>query len=156
MLKTGFPLMKNALKLLAESVLIPLGLTAVASAIDVTIQKSIFGLGRIKLIMSNEEMNGIMKIVKSLEESGLLRKGVSESIKNESKKQKRVFSCMLLATLGARLLENLLTGKSTIRKVKGRLEQAKIFNAASSFKNFEMQKYYQNEHKFNGVYSRND
>ena len=88
MLKTGFPLTKNALKPLVESVLIPLGLTAVASAIDLTIQESIFGLGRIKLIMSNEEMNDIMKIVKSLEESGLLRKGVSESIKNESKKTK--------------------------------------------------------------------
>ena len=70
--------MKNVLKPLAKSVLIPLGLAA-TSAIDVTIHKKNFGLGMTALIISNEEMNDIMKIVKSLEESGLLIKGVSET-----------------------------------------------------------------------------
>ena len=60
-------------------------------------------------------MNDIMKIVKSLEESGLLIKDLSESIKNEANKQKGGFLGMLLGTLGASLLGNLLTGKSAVR-----------------------------------------
>ena len=67
------------------------------------------------LIISNEEMNDIMKITKSLEESWLLIKGVSETIKNEAKEQKGGFLGILLGTLGASLLENLLTGRGTIR-----------------------------------------
>ena len=63
----------------------------------------------------NEEMNDIKKIVKSLEESVLLIKGVSQTIKNEVKEQKRGYTGMFLGTLGASLLGNLLTGKSTIR-----------------------------------------
>ena len=59
------------------------------------------------LIISNEEMNDIMKIVKSLEKSALLIKGVSETIKNETKQEKGVFLGMLLDTLGASLLNNL-------------------------------------------------
>ena len=73
--------MKNVLKLLAKSVFIPLGLTVAALATDVAIHKKMFESG-ITTIISNEEMNDIMKIVKSLEESGLLIKGVSETIKN--------------------------------------------------------------------------
>ena len=60
-------------------------------------------------------MNDILKIVKSLEESGLLIKGVSETIKNEAKEEKGGFLKMLLGILGASLLENLWTGKGTIR-----------------------------------------
>ena len=60
-------------------------------------------------------MNDILKIVKSLEESGLLIKGVSETIKNEAKEEKGGFLEMLLGILGASLLENLWTGKGTIR-----------------------------------------
>ena len=71
------------------------------------------------LIISNEEMNHIMKIVKSLEESGLLKKGVSVLIKNEAKEQKGGFLGMLLGTLGASLLGNLLTGKGTVRAGEG-------------------------------------
>ena len=82
LLKTGLPLMKNVLKPLAKSILIPLGSTAAASATDAAIHKRMFGSGFIALIISNEEMNDIMKIGKSLEESGLLIKGVSEKIKN--------------------------------------------------------------------------
>ena len=66
------------------------------------------------LMISNKEMNDMMKIVRSLEESGLLIKGVSETIKNETKEQKRGFLGILLASLGASLLGNLLTGKDKI------------------------------------------
>ena len=85
LLKTGLPLMNNVLKILVKSVLKPLALTVVASAIDAAIQKKMFGSGIAILIISNERMNNIMKIVKSLEESGLLRKWVSETIKNKGK-----------------------------------------------------------------------
>ena len=93
------------LKPLAKSVLIPLGLTAAASATDdAAIHKEILGSGRrssdlascppdldsraTKLIISSEKINDIIKIVKSLEESGLLIKGVSETITNEEKNKK--------------------------------------------------------------------
>ena len=93
--------MKKVLKPLAKSVLTPLGLIAAASATDAPIhKKKMFGYGmrssdlakRTKLIISSEEMNDIMKIVKSLEESGLLIKRLSETIKNESEEQKEDFS----------------------------------------------------------------
>ena len=71
------------------------------------------------LIISNEEMNDFMKIVMSLEESGLLVKGVSKTVENEAKEQKRGFVGMLLGTLGTSSLRNLLTGKSTIRAGEG-------------------------------------
>ena len=118
-------LTKNLLKPLAKSVLIPLGLTAAASATDAAIHKKMFGSGTTTLIILNEEMNDIMEIVKSLEESGLLIKGVRETIKNKAKGQKGGFLGMLLGTLGARLLGNLLTGKGTIRAGDGtiRVEQ---------------------------------
>ena len=70
-----------------------------------------FGSGNIPLIISNEAMNDVMKIVKSLEESGLLIKGVGKTNKNEAKEQKGGFLGMLIGTLGANLLGNLLTGK---------------------------------------------
>ena len=73
------------------------------------------------LIISNEEMNDIMKIVKSLEESSLSIKGVTETIKNEAKEQRGRFLGMLLGTLGASLLRNLLTGKGTIRASEGKI-----------------------------------
>ena len=107
--------MKNVLKPLAKSVLIPLGLTAAASVTDAAVHKKMFGYGTTILIISNEEINDNMKIVKSFEESGLLIKGISEVIKNEAKEQKGRFLGMLLGTLGASLLRNLLTGKDTIR-----------------------------------------
>ena len=114
LLKTGLPLMKSVLKPLAKRVLIPLGLTAAATAADAAIHKKMFGSGTTTLIISNEEMNDIMKIVKFLEESGLSIKGVSETIQNEAKGQKDGFLGMLLGTLGASLLGNLLTGKGVM------------------------------------------
>ena len=79
------------------------------------------------LIISNEEMNDIMKIVKSLEESGLLINRVRETIKNEAKEQKGGFLRMLLGTLGASLLGNLLTDKSTIKAGKGTVRAGQVF-----------------------------
>ena len=73
-----------------------------------------FGSGMATLIISNEEMNGIMKIIKSLEESGLLIKGVSVTIKNKANEQKLGFLEILLGTSGASLLGNLVTCKGAI------------------------------------------
>ena len=91
LLKTGLPLIGSVIKPLAKSILIPLGLTAAAST-DTGIYKKIFRSGFTTLKISNEEINDIMKIVNSLEESGLLIKGVSETIKNETKNKKKDFS----------------------------------------------------------------
>ena len=92
---------------LAKNVLVPLGITAAASAIDKEIQKKIHGSGTTTLIISNEEKNDIMKIVQALEDSNILLKGVTKTIKNETKEQKGRFLSMLLGTLGANLLGNL-------------------------------------------------
>ena len=104
LLRTRLPLIKNVIKPLAKSILIPLGLTAAASAADAGIHKKILGSGNTTLIISNNEIEDIIKIVKSLEDSGLLLKGVSETIQNEAKEQRRGFLSMLLVTLGASLL----------------------------------------------------
>ena len=93
-LKIELPLIRNVLKPLAKSVLIPFGLTPAAAATDAAIHKKMFGSGMTTLIISTEEMNDIMKIVKLLEESGLLIKVVSQTIKNEPKEQKGRFLSM--------------------------------------------------------------
>ena len=120
LLKTGLPLIKNVIKALAESVLIPLGLTAAASAADTGIHKKLLGSRNTTLIVSSDEIEGIIKIVKSLENSGLLLEGVIETVQNEVKEQKGRFLSMLLGTLGAKLLGNLLTGRGIYRAVKGK------------------------------------
>ena len=115
--------MKNAPKPLAKSVLIPLRLTAAASATDSAIPKKIFGsvtrpldlAKQTKLINCNEKINEIMKILKSLEKFSLWIKRVSKTIKNKAKGQKCDFLSMLLGTFSASLLGNLLTGKGTFR-----------------------------------------
>ena len=119
LLKTGLPLIKNVVTPLAKSVLIPLGLTAAASAEDAKIHKKILGSGgHTTLIISNKDMEDLIKIVTSLEDSGLLLKGVTESVQNEVKEQKGGFLSMLLGTLGASLLGNLLTGKGAFHARK--------------------------------------
>ena len=121
LLKTGLPLMKSVIKPLTISVLIPLELTAAASAADAGIHKKILGSGynNTTLIISNDEMDDILKIVKSLEDSGVLLKGVSETIQHEAKEQRGGFLSMLLGTLGASLLGDVLSkglsGKGVIR-----------------------------------------
>ena len=119
--------MKSVITPLAKNVLIPLGLTAAASAADAEIHKKILGSGNnTALIISNKDMDDLIKIVKSLEDSGLLLKGITELVQNEIKEQKGGFLRMLLGTLGASLLGNLLTGKGVFharkrvnKKVKG-------------------------------------
>ena len=96
---------------LAKNVLAALGITAAASALHAGIQKKIHGFGTTTLIISNEEMNDIMKIVQALEDYNILLKGVTETIKNETKEKEGEFLSMLLGTLGASLLGNLLAGK---------------------------------------------
>ena len=64
--------------------------------------------------MNKKSVNDIMKIIKALENSGILLKGVSKTIKNETKEQRGGFLSMLLGTLGASLLGNLLTGEKGI------------------------------------------
>ena len=81
-------------------------------------------------------MQNIIKMIKSLEESGLLIKDVSKTIKNEAKKQEGGFLRMLLGTLGSSLLGNLLTSKAKLEQVKAQLELVRIFNATSSFNKF--------------------
>ena len=120
LLKTGLPLIKNVITPLAKSVLILLGLTAAASAADAGIYKKILGSGNnTTLIISNKDMDDLIKIVKSLEDSGLLLKGVTESVQNEVKEQNGGFLSMLLGTLDASLLVNHLTGKGINKKCRG-------------------------------------
>ena len=118
LIKTGLPLIKNVIKPLAKIVLIPLGLTAAASAADAGIHKKILGSGT-TLIISNEEMNDVMKIVQALEDSNILLKGITKMIKNKIKEQKGGFLSMLLGTLGASLLGNLLAGEGIVRAGSG-------------------------------------
>ena len=94
---------------LAKNALAPLGLTAAMSAIDGSIQKKIHGSG-FKLIIEQEDMNDIIKIIEALENSGILLKGITKTIGNKTKEQRGEFLSMLLGTLGASLLGNLLTG----------------------------------------------
>ena len=107
-------------------------------------------------------MNDIMKIVQALENSGVLLKGVTETIKSETKEQKGGFLSMLLGTLGASLLANLSTGKGTVRAGEGsirageRIKKKKALMPPHPLTNFEIKKYYENEPRFNGVYSRDN
>ena len=119
LLKTGLPSIKNVITPLAKSVLILLGLTAAASAADAGIHKETLGSGNTTLIISNKDIEDLIKIVKSLEDSGLLLKGVTESVQNAVKEQKGGFLSMLLGTLGASLFENLLAGKGINRAGEG-------------------------------------
>ena len=111
--------MGNVLKSLAKSALIPLGLKAEAPATDAAIQKNIFRPGYTTLIIYNDEMNDIVKIVTLHEESGLVIKVVSESIKSEVKEQIGRFLEMLLGIIDSSLLGNLLTGEGISRAGKG-------------------------------------
>ena len=155
--------MKIALPL-AKNVLAPLGLTAAMSAIDGRIQKEIHGSG-VKLLVDQEDMNDIMEIIKALENSGILLKGVSKAIKNETKEQKDGFLSMLLGTLGASLLGNLLTGGKGITRAGDGIVRAGSgskktpLNSLLPFHpltNIEISEYFANEPRFNGVYSRNN
>ena len=107
LLKSGLPLLKSVVKPLGM-----LGLTDAASATDAAINKKILGSGgHTTLITSNDDMKDLLKIVKSLEDCGILLDGITETVKNEVKDQKGGFLLMLLGTLSASLLGDLLTKK---------------------------------------------
>ena len=112
--KLAGPLMEVAIPL-AKNVLAPLGITA----IDAGIQKKIHGSESMTLIISNEEMSDIMKIVQALEDSNILLKEITKRIKNETKEQKGGFLIMLLGTLDANLLGNVLVGQGIVRSGSG-------------------------------------
>ena len=99
------------------------------------LKKKMLGSGAATLIISNDEMNDILKIVKSLEDSGLLLKGVSETIQHEAKEQRGGFLSMLLGTLGASLLGDILSGKGVIRAGEGTI-RAGYGSKRPSLKNF--------------------
>ena len=137
----------------------------------VAYKKKIHGSGTTKLVIENEDMNDIMKIIEALENSGILLKGVSKTIENETKEQKGGFLSMLLGTLGASLLGNLLTGEKGIvgaREGIVRAGEGATKGAGAKKKqkfnlmplhpltNFEISEYYKNEPRFNGVYSRDN
>ena len=115
------------------------------------------GSGTTTLIISNDEMNDIIKIVKSLEDSGVLLKGVSETIQHEVKEQRGEFLPTLLGTLGASLLVNLLTGgKGVIRAGEGIKKKSNLLIPFHPLTNFEIREYGKNEPRFSAVYSRNN
>ena len=125
---------------LAKNVSAPLRISAAMSAIDGSIKKKMFGSGTTTLIILNDEMDDILKIVKSLESSGFLLKGVSETIQHEAKEQRGGFLNMLLGTLGASLLGDILSkglsGKGVIRPGKGTI-RAGYGSKRPSLKNFD-------------------
>ena len=104
LLKAGLSLLKSVIKPLGL-----LGLTAASSAIDAGVQKKIYGSVTTTLVISNKEMNDIIKIIQALEDSNTLLKDVIKTIKNETREQKGRFLSMLLGTLGASLLGDVLT-----------------------------------------------
>ena len=124
---------------LAKNVLATLGLTAAMPAIDVSIKKKMLGSGTTTLIISNDEMDDILIIVKSLENSGVLLKGVSETIQHEAKEQRGGFLGMLLGTLGGSSLGDVLSkglsGTGVITAVEGTI-RARYGSKRPSLKNF--------------------
>ena len=106
---------------LANKVLARLGISAAMSAIDGSIKKKMFGSGTTTLIISNDEMDDILKLVKSLEDSNVLLKGVSETIQHEAKEQRGGFLSMLFGTLGASLLGDILSKGLSGKCVKEQL-----------------------------------
>ena len=132
LLKSGLTLLKAAAK--------PLGLlvlTAASTLTDASIHEKIGSGNHITLIMSNNDMDDILKIVKSIKDSGLLLDGTTKIVKNEVKKQKGGFLSILLDTLGAYLLGDLLTkhftGRDVIRAGEGTIRAgygSKNFNSS--------------------------
>ena len=118
------PLIGNLIKPLTKSVVIPLRLTGAASATDAAIHKKMFGLGINSFIISNEETNNFIKIVKSFKGFGILTKGVIETIKNEAKEEKARFLSILLHTVEASFTENLLINKRLMRAVEGAISMS--------------------------------
>ena len=118
-IQSGGFLGKLLSKLAGPLMKVAMPLTAAMSAIDVSIQNKIHGSG-VKLIIEQEDMNDIIKIIEVLENSAILLKGVTKTIENETKEQRGGLLSMLLGTLGSSLLGNLLTGgKGMMRAGEG-------------------------------------
>ena len=112
------------------------------------------------LITSNKDINDIIKIIQTLENSNILPEGATKAVKNETREQGEGFLGTLLGTLGSILLGNLLSGKGI---VKGKRDCKSWLWKRTGFlipphplTNFEIQKYYQIEPSFNGVFSRDN
>ena len=151
--KLAGPLMKVAVPL-AKNILAPLGIRTAASAIDTGIQKKIHDSETTTLIISNEEVHDIMKIVQALEHSNILLKGVTKTIKNEAKEQKRrIFKPVI------RYFRSKFVRKHVSRKMNCKSwlwKRMGFLMPPHPLTNFEIQKYYKNEPRFNGVFSRNN
>ena len=118
LLKTGLPLMKNVIKPLAKSVLIPLGLAAAVSGSGRPLFSLLHNNNNAILIISNDEMKDTVEIVESLEDSGLLPERANETIQNKAKEQRGQFLSMLLGRLGASLLGDILKDRGINRAGK--------------------------------------
>ena len=130
----GLTLMKIVLILLAKSVLIPLGLLARMPVANVAIQKTIYGSGTISLIILNEEIEDIIKIVKLLEESRSLIKGISDNYK-WSKRTKRRISFNVIRIISCYYIRKFINRKKSIKSsLRSNKSRSKNFNATSFFK----------------------
>ena len=146
-----------------KNLLASLGLSAAISAADAGIQKSIFGSGITTLKIGNKELNDLMKIIKVLENHGVLLKGITKTVQNDVKSQRGDFLSVLLGTLGASLLGDVLSkgllGSGMYRAGEGKgivrageeIRKKKSLMLAHPLTNFEIQDYYKN-----GVNSRNN
>ena len=103
------------------------------------------GSGNTTLIISNDDLDNLIKIITALEEHDILSKGVDKTLNNEIKKQERGMLSTILGTLAVSLLGNLLTGKGLYRTV-----------GQGTLTKFEIMDYFKNVKGFNGVYSRNN
>ena len=149
-------LIKPAISL-GKNILVPLRLSAAMSATDAAIQKKMYGSGTKTVKFSNKDLDDMTKIVKALEGSDVLMKGITETLKNDIKKRgTSSLIPMLLGTLGA----SLLTGRGLFRAGKGMYRagnqgqgiKKKSLISFHPFTNFEIQDHFKNEKRFNGVY----
>ena len=120
-----------------------------------------YGSGTTTLIISDNDLNDMIKIVKALEDSAILLKRITKAIKNETKEQKGGFLSMLLGTLGAFLLGNLLSGKGLYKTGYGICKSGyglkkKSLTPFHPLSNYKIQDYFRDEPRFNGVYSRDN
>ena len=153
---------------MAKNNLATLGITAAAPAIDIGIQKKIHGSGTTTLIITNKKMNDTIEIIQALEDSNILHKGITKKNRKwNKKKQEGGFLGTLVGTLGSILLGNSLSGKEIVRAGSGNKKGKGIAKACYEkewdffilhhpLTNFEIEKYYQNEPRFNGVFARDN
>ena len=143
-----------------KNILAPLGLSAAMSATDTAIQKKMYDSRITTLTISDNDMDELIKIIRTLEEHDILLKGTSKTIKNETKEQRGGFLSMLLGTLGASLLGNLLTGRGLYRTGQGMHRTGYGLKGKlipfHPLTNFEIMDYFKGVKGFNGLYSRNN